>query len=436
MINAFRISVPFTIYIYITLKNNPSTCYKYEVKNSAKLDDFDCQLNKTRFFIKQNITQITIHSPLATVFEEIITDQFVKDIGLSANNIDDFYGFDHTQDDTAATPFFGLYQTLTDKIVKKEKIGYGAGGKVFKVTIDGRDYALKQIEKKKTDAVKWRYLVQELVSIIKCVYYKIPYIQEVYGMYESDTDMYILSKLYTDGTLFDKYRKLKNINVWKIAKQVATALHKLHEKNIYHRDIKLENIMLQRVNDAGEEPDYNAFIIDFGYSRGAHLTGRKISEVGTFPYNGTPDNIFQQDLFPYTILICELMSKKRSPDLINEDYWKMIDDQHEPGLNTLDEIRKQYIDKSHKSFIKQTREEKSLTPNAKAFITFLTKNPPSFTNILDKIDDLQPDDLQPDDLQSMSLSPPKWRTASDPSDPALPPPPTPRNSMHKPSQTK
>ena len=235
------------------------------------------------------------------MFDEIISDQFAKDIGLTTKNIDD-YRFD----DTAETPFFGVYSTF--KFSNKEKIGNGAVGEVFKVTINSSDYALKQIEKNKTDAVKWRHLVQELVSIIKCVRYEISYIQKVYGMYESDTDMYILSKLYKDGTLFDKYRELNDINVWKIAKQVATALHELHEKNIYHRDIKLENIMLQRINDEGEdEPDYDAFIVDFGFSRGAHPTGRKISEVGTFPYNGTPDNIFQQDLFPYTILICELM---------------------------------------------------------------------------------------------------------------------------------
>jgi serine/threonine protein kinase len=47
----------------------------------------------------------------------------------------------------------------------------------------------------------------------------------------------------------------------KIIKQVATGIKALHDRNIIHRDIKLNNILM---NSNGENPE--AFIGDFGSS--------------------------------------------------------------------------------------------------------------------------------------------------------------------------
>ncbi|EGR32769.1 protein kinase domain protein [Ichthyophthirius multifiliis] len=53
-------------------------------------------------------------------------------------------------------------------------------------------------------------------------------------------------------------KRLQEDNAKKIFKQIVEGINYCHEKNIIHRDIKLENIMLDNMN--------NAKIIDFGFS--------------------------------------------------------------------------------------------------------------------------------------------------------------------------
>ena len=54
-------------------------------------------------------------------------------------------------------------------------------------------------------------------------------------------------------------RRLKDNEARKIFKQIASAISYCHSKNITHRDIKLENVLL-------DESKSNIKLIDFGFS--------------------------------------------------------------------------------------------------------------------------------------------------------------------------
>ena len=62
--------------------------------------------------------------------------------------------------------------------------------------------------------------------------------------------------------------------------QLCQALKVLHDHHIIHRDIKLENIMLRRMNDLS-----NIVLIDLGLARVIHYPNQNLTiSVGTTEY--------------------------------------------------------------------------------------------------------------------------------------------------------
>jgi calcium-dependent protein kinase len=80
-----------------------------------------------------------------------------------------------------------------------------------------------------------------------------------------------------DGDLFDHLLSCEKYNeeeTAKIIKQILSAIRYLHDKNIVHRDLKLENILFENKN----AKDLNIKLIDFGLSQ---LLGINIKEINT-----------------------------------------------------------------------------------------------------------------------------------------------------------
>jgi len=80
---------------------------------------------------------------------------------------------------------------------------------------------------------------------------------------EDSENYYIVSEVIKGGPVSKRIRKngpLKENKSLHIIKQVIDAVHYLHSMDICHRDLKLENIMFEKVGG------YDIKLIDFGFA--------------------------------------------------------------------------------------------------------------------------------------------------------------------------
>lgn len=196
--------------------------------------------------------------------------------------------------------FISDYRDIASEYkVTKEIIGKGAYGKVKLATcIRGSSeelFAVKIISKEPLDPRSQTRLRRE-ISILKLC--KHENIVKLCDVFENSKKVCIVTEYIQGGSLF-AWLKTKNFKVQEgLAKilifQLAGALKYLHSFGIFHRDIKLENILLDTSN--GLKPK----IIDFGL--GCVLGPGQFSQeaVGTLkyaspelisrvPYRETPD---------------------------------------------------------------------------------------------------------------------------------------------------
>jgi serine/threonine protein kinase len=78
-----------------------------------------------------------------------------------------------------------------------------------------------------------------------------PHVVRVIELLENDEDYFIVMELMADGNLEDfviqlseKGLKLKERDIANLINQMITGLCYMHNKNIVHRDLKLENMMI------------------------------------------------------------------------------------------------------------------------------------------------------------------------------------------------
>ena len=146
-------------------------------------------------------------------------------------------------------------------------IGKGAYAtvKICKNKITQEKFAMKIYEKKiLNDNIKKKCILRE-IEILKKLNH--PYIVKLYDTIISDKNILLIQELVNGISLRDFYNKeirnQKNISEKKykiltlIFKQIFSAFDYIHKKNIFHRDIKLENILLTK--------NYEIKIIDFGF---------------------------------------------------------------------------------------------------------------------------------------------------------------------------
>lgn len=95
-----------------------------------------------------------------------------------------------------------------------------------------------------------------------------PHIIQLYDVYIAETKIYIVMELMSGGELFDyvvQKGTLTEEEASRIVRKVTSALVYMHSKNVIHRDMKPENLLL--AHKPRSSHDIEVKIIDFGLSK-------------------------------------------------------------------------------------------------------------------------------------------------------------------------
>jgi len=159
-------------------------------------------------------------------------------------------------------------------------LGKGAYGKVNLClhTLTGRLVAIKSINKSKITRERQREKIKIETSIMKTLSYS-NNIVKILESYETKNHICIVMEYICAGDLFSyikKRSKLTETVAKFIFKQIILAIQYIHRNNIVHRDIKLDNILI--------DLDNNVKICDFGVSKIIKKDDILIDQCGTPTY--------------------------------------------------------------------------------------------------------------------------------------------------------
>ena len=132
-------------------------------------------------------------------------------------------------------------------------LGEGSFGIVKKVCLINHEEtvrAMKIISKKNIyEDDNGKKLVDE-ISILKSLEH--PNIMKIYECFEDKENVYIISEYCDEGDLLSKMEKLHSLNeivVKFLMGQILNAVAYLHSNQVFHGDIKLENVMLYKASN-------------------------------------------------------------------------------------------------------------------------------------------------------------------------------------------
>ncbi len=167
---------------------------------------------------------------------------------------------------------------------ENDKLGEGTFGTVIKAKhkLTNELVAIKIIPKisflKNDDLKKEVEILKELDH---------PNIIKIFEFYDNDSDFYIVQELCNGGDLFSKIKDeggQPEITTGIIIFQILSAVYYLHQRNIMHRDLKLENILIENTKYSN---NIYVKVIDFGTAK--FCTKDKEKEITGTPFYIAPE---------------------------------------------------------------------------------------------------------------------------------------------------
>ena len=188
---------------------------------------------------------------------------------------------------------------ILDQYILEKSLGKGAYGEVYltKIKGDSKLIATKKLDKDfcENETTK-KYIINE-INILKLLNH--PNIVKFIDLKRTQNHYYIMMEYCNGGELSKVLGKYTEKNgkpfppeiVQHLMKQIIDAFKYIHGKDIMHRDIKLENILLNYDNNEDKESQNlmkaNVKIIDFGFAAKIDKNELKYTTLGS-PINMDP----------------------------------------------------------------------------------------------------------------------------------------------------
>ena len=189
---------------------------------------------------------------------------------------------------------------IVDNLTLEKRLGKGAFGEVYLTTkkgVDNKKFATKKFDRdviEKGEAMK--YLKNEIIIL---QYLNHPNIAKFEEVKKTKKHFYIVMEFCNGGELSQALAKYKEKYgkpfseeiVQHFMRQIISAFKYMHERKIIHRDVKLENILLDYDNEKDKENfdlmKANVKIIDFGFACKISKAGLQYTALGS-PINMDP----------------------------------------------------------------------------------------------------------------------------------------------------
>ena len=188
---------------------------------------------------------------------------------------------------------------LVDDLTLSKCLGKGAFGEVYLTSKQGSKlkYATKKIDKKFASNPRAKKYLDNEINILKEIDH--PNIIKLCEVKETTQFYYLVMEFCNGGGLSSCLEEYKEKNrkpfpeevVQYLMKQIVSGINYLHKRHILHRDIKLDNILVNFENDE-DKRNKNMLkakvkIIDFGFARHLNPSQLAFSTLGS-PINMDP----------------------------------------------------------------------------------------------------------------------------------------------------